>query len=221
LRRVLAIAAHPDDETLGCGGGLLKHAAAGDELHWLIVTSPAEPQFDQGWAARRAQEIVAVSEAYAMETVSELGLPSTRLDSMSLGAIIEPMREVILRIAPDIVYLVHGGDIHSDHRQTFDAAMAVLKPFKSLRPVTIYCYECSSSTNVAAPMARYSFLPQVYCDISEFVERKLEILSIFETEIFPPPHPRSLDAVRALARYRGTTVSVDYAEAYMLIRQML
>lgn len=156
-----------------------------------------------------------------METVSELGLPSTRLDSMSLGAIIEPMREVILRIAPDIVYLVHGGDIHSDHRQTFDAAMAVLKPFKSLRPITIYCYECSSSTNVAAPLARYSFLPQVYCDISEFVERKLEILSIFETEIFPPPHPRSLDAVRALARYRGTTVSVDYAEAYMLIRQML
>jgi N-acetylglucosamine malate deacetylase 1 len=219
-RRILAISAHPDDETLGCGGTLLKHVDQGDEIHWLIVTAPWEPLFDSQWLARRQDEIKAVAEAYGMTSTTCLDLPVTKIDALALGEIIEPMRGAIETIDPDIVYLVHRGDVHSDHRVTFDAAIAVLKPFRAGARTSIYSYECTSSTNMSPPFPQNAFIPQAYGDISGYLERKLEILSLYETEIFEPPHPRSLNAARALAQYRGASVSVDAAEAFCVIREL-
>ena len=218
-KRVLVIGAHADDETLGCGGTLLKHRAQGDEVHWLIATAMWEPMFDSARIARRESEIDAVSRAFGMTKVNCLKLPTARLDSTSLAEVIEPMRESIAASRPDIVYLVHHGDVHGDHRVTFDAAVAALKPFRSERVSAIYGYECASSTNLAPP-TNAPFVPQAYSDITAFIERKLDILALYENEIFDAPHPRSLDAVRALARYRGTSVSVDYAEAFTVVREV-
>ena len=218
--RILAISAHPDDETLGCGGTLLKHADQGDEIHWLIVTAPWEPLFDSQSLVRRQGEIKLVAEAYGMTSTNCLDLPVTKIDALALGEIIEPMRAAIEAVDPDIVYLVHRGDVHSDHRVTFDAAIAVLKPFRAGARTSIYSYECTSSTNMAPPFPQNAFIPQAFGNISGYLERKLEILSLYETEIFEPPHPRSLDAVRALAQYRGASVSVTAAEAFCVIREL-
>ena len=219
-RSILAISAHPDDETLGCGGGLLRHQSLGDELHWLVVTDPWPPMFEKDWIKQRELEIEAVAKAYGMSSCHRAGLQATKLDSVSLGAVIQSIRRVLDEVQPDIIYVVHRGDVHSDHRVTFDATIAATKPFRSKRSTSIFSYECPSSTNMAAPLVGNVFLPQVYCDVSNFIEQKLEILSIYESEVFPPPHPRSLDAVRALARYRGSTISADYAESYSLIRDV-
>jgi len=219
-RRILAISAHPDDETLGCGGMLLKHSDQGDEIHWLIVTAPWAPLFDSAWQARRSREIEAVATAYGMASTNCLDLPVTKIDALALGEIIELMRTAIEAVDPDVVYLVHRGDVHSDHRVTFDAAIAVLKPFRSGARTSIYSYECTSSTNMAPPFPQNAFIPQAYGEITNYLERKLEILSLYDTEIYDPPHPRSLDAVRALAHYRGASVSVTAAEAFSVIREL-
>ena len=218
--RVLVISAHPDDETLGCGGTLLRHGEAGDDLHWLVLTAPWEPMFEPEWISRRKREVGQVSEAYGMASVRELGLPTARLDTLPSAELIDPIRELATLLQPDIVYVVHGGDVHSDHRAAFSATVSALKPFRSSRTASIYSYECTSSTNMSAPSIQNAFVPQMYVDISGQMERKLGILELYETEIFDPPHPRSLAAVDALARYRGATVSVQHAEAFAVIRHI-
>jgi N-acetylglucosamine malate deacetylase 1 len=219
-RRVLVISAHPDDETLGSGGALLRHAAEGCSLHWIIATQPTEESYSAEWRTRRVAEIEAVTAAYPMTSVDELGFPAAGLDSSAMGDLIEKIRVPVHRIKPDIVYVVHAGDVHSDHRVVFDATIAVFKPFRVGWPHAIYSFECASSTNLAAPSIDNTFFAQQFCDVGDFIERKLEILRIYDSEVPAPPHPRSVDAVRALARYRGTSVSLEYAEAFMLIRQV-
>jgi LmbE family N-acetylglucosaminyl deacetylase len=217
--RIMVISAHPDDETLGCGGTLLRHANEGASLHWVVATEPNE-SFDATWRQRRAEEIRKVAAAYPMGSVDELGLPAASLDRVPLSDLIERLRQVVLRVRPDVIYVVHGGDVHGDHAVVFDATMAVFKPFRIGWPHAIFSFECASSTNLAAPRRARPFVAQSFVDIGPYIDRKLEILSIYESEVPPAPHPRSQDAVRALARYRGTTVSFDYAETFELIRQV-
>lgn len=218
--RVLVISAHADDETLGCGGTLLKHRAVGDKIDWLVVTAPWKPMFDDAFLVRRKEQVAAVSKAYGMARVTELGLPAARLDTVPLQAVIADLKEALGETTFDTVYMVHHGDVHSDHRVVYEAAVAVLKPFAGGGAREILSYETASSTNLAPPTVERCFLPHVYCDITAFIDAKLDILSLYEGEIADAPHPRSLEAVRALARYRGSTVSVDYAEAFMMVRKV-
>jgi LmbE family N-acetylglucosaminyl deacetylase len=217
-RRVLAVSAHPDDETLGCGGTLLKHVAEGDLLEWLILTGPWEPLVYAAFIARRRRQIDAVSSAYGMGTVHELGFPTTRLDAIPFGDVLAAVRRAVQAAAPDIVYVVHPGDVHSDHRVTFDATWAVLKGFEAPRVQAIYCYETLSSTNFAPPFENRVFVPQAYRDISPFLEKKLEILALYEGEVFAHPHPRSVESARSLARLRGSVIGALYAEAFAVMR---
>ena len=220
MSRVLAICAHPDDETLGCGGTLLKHKAAGDDVAWLIGTDPWEPLFSAAYIERREAQIRAIAEAYGMSAVKRLHLPTTKLDQLSLGEVIDPMRAAIADLRPDIVYVVHRGDVHSDHRVIFDAAFSVLKPFVQDGAREIFCYETISSTNMAPPLLANAFIPQAYSDITPFIKRKLEIFSLYEGEVFAAPHPRSLLAIEALARYRGSSINREFAESFMVIRKV-
>ena len=217
--RVLAVSAHADDETLGCGGTLLKHRAVRDEIHWLLVTAPQSPMFDDAFIARREAQIEAVSAAFGMASVNVVGLPATGLDAMPLGEVIAPVREAIVAAAPERIYVVHRGDVHSDHRVVFDAVWSAVKPFNTAQAIDIYAYETMSSTNMAAPYAGAPFVPTAYCDVSAHFDRKLAILRLFDTELQPPPHPRSLEAVEAAARYRGSVIGVSHAEAFMVVRE--
>lgn len=220
--RVLAISAHPDDETLGCGGTLLKHAAAGDDVAWLIATEAHEPGWTSELIAEKAGEVGRVADAYSMTSVTKLGLPTAQLDSIPFGDLIAGVHDAVAAVTPEVVYVVHRGDVHTDHDVLFRAVMSVLKPFHmaSLGVKRVLSFETLSSTDAAAPSLGTAFVPTVFSDISAFLERKIEIMGLFETEAQPDPMPRGPSAIRALARSRGATVGLEYAEAFMLIREI-
>lgn len=217
--RVVAVSAHADDETLGCGGTLLKHKAEGTEIHWLLVTMPGAPMFDEAFTELRKAQIAKVSAAFGMDSVEVLGLPAAGLDMLPVGEVIGPVSHALKTLAPDRIYVVNRGDVHSDHRIVFDAVWAASKPFNVGRSWDIYAYETMSSTNMAAPFSAEPFHPTAYCDVTSFFEKKIEILELFDTEIQAPPHPRSSHAVEALAHFRGSAIGVTHAEAFMAIRE--
>src|SRR5258707_1144938 len=113
--KVLVISVHPDDETLGCGGTMLKHVAAGDEVYWFIATQTHEPQWDKATIAAKAGEVETVAAAYGVREFHKLGLPTTQLDALPLDRMINGIRNFVARVCPEVIYLIHGGDIHTDH----------------------------------------------------------------------------------------------------------
>jgi len=221
--KVLAIAPHPDDETLGCGATLLKHKAAGDSLSWLIATTDYEPQWSKELQATKEAEINTVAAAYGFDRVTRLKFPTVKLDTIPLDEMIGAIRDAIAEAQPDCVYVNHWGDVHSDHRVVFEATMSVLKPFYSLRHGVkrVLSYEILSSTDSMPPIAARSFVPNVFSDVSHHIERKLEIMSLYATEVQPYPLPRAAESIRALARYRGATIGAEYAEAFALMREVV
>lgn len=219
--KILAVSAHPDDETLGCGGTLLKHGAAGHSIDWLIATKPGESRFDAGFIARRREQIAAVSRAYGFGAVHQLDFNATELDARPLGQVIDAVAGAIRAAQPDRVYVVHPGDVHSDHRVTFDAVWAALKPFAARRSVEVLCYETASSTDMAPPLPGRGFVANGYNDITGYFDRKISIYRLYESEVQTPPGPRSPEAVEALARSRGAAAGMVYAEAFAAMRIVL
>src|ERR1043165_8151237 len=144
--RVLVIAPHPDDETLGCGGTLLKHAAAGDSLYWIIVTKAYEPRWPKDVIERREQEIEQVSAAYGFEKRFRLTFPAARLDTVPLEELLKSINDIVTDVKPDWILTVHTGDIHSDHRVVFEATMSAVKSFNH-GVQRLFSYETISSTD--------------------------------------------------------------------------
>ena len=220
--KILTISVHPDDETLGCGGTLLKHAAAGDSLYWTIITCAHEPEWPAELIEKKADEVSAVAEAYGMEQVFRLGFPTTRLDVTPQSDMLSSLRDVIAEVRPNVVYMIHHGDIHTDHHAAYTAVMSVLKPFymEQLGVHRLLSYETLSSTDAAPITAARAFLPNVFNDIGHLIDRKISIMELFESEVHSDPFPRGPSAIRALARLRGATIGREYAEAFMLIREV-
>ncbi len=216
---VLVISIHPDDETLGCGGTVLAHGAAGDEIHWLIMTSGHESRWTAEALVEQEREIAAVATEFGTASVSRLHHPAGALDTIPVDELMAGIEATVQQTAPEIVYLVHGGDVHTDHVAGFAATMSVLKPFRmrALGVRRVLAYETLSSTDAAAFL---SFVPNVYRDITDLLERKLAVLSLYESQLQPEPLPRSLSAVRALARVRGAAIAVEFAEAFALVREI-
>lgn len=219
---VLSLSAHPDDETLGCGGTLLKHRAAGDQLYWLVATQGYQPQWPADVIERKAVEVSKVAEAYCMKRTYRLGLPAVRLDTLPQADLIDRIREVIAEVKPEIVYLVHEGDVHSDHQALFQATMCVLKAvyMRKFGVRRVLSYETLSSTEAAPPQISRAFIPTVYHDITPHIDEKIRLMSLYESEAQADPFPRGPSAIRALARYRGATIGAEYAEAFVLIREV-
>lgn len=218
---VLAVSAHPDDETLGCGGTLLKHRAAGDSLYWVIATVCHEPQWSAELICRKAREVERVAAAYDAQ-VFKLGFLNARLDTVATGELMRPIERIVDEVRPETVYLLHGGDIHTDHFALFTAAMSVLKPFYMKRRgiSRVLGYETLSSTDAAPARGERMFMPNVFSDITPYMDAKLDVMRLYETEIQAEPMPRSPSAIRALARVHGATICTEYAEAFALIREL-
>jgi LmbE family N-acetylglucosaminyl deacetylase len=222
MKNILVISPHPDDETLGCGGTLIKHQGHGERLYWLILTTGYEPRWSSDLIERAAIQVKKVSQAYHMEQFFSLGLPSTRLDVTPQNEIIDNIRKIVITVRPQVVYVAHDGDVHTDHHFAFTATLSVLKSFymQKFGIQRILCYETLSSTEAAPPQFHRSFIPNIYNDISGYLERKIEIMGMYETEEQATLMPRGASAIRALARFRGASVGVEYAEAFMLVREV-
>jgi LmbE family N-acetylglucosaminyl deacetylase len=218
--KVLVISVHPDDETLGCGGTILKHKSKNDDIYWLILTeASAALGYSQEFLAKRAGQIKNISQEYQFTKTYNLGFPTTRLHTLDFSELITKISSVIQEVKPEIIYTVNRSDIHTDHQVAAKAIMSCTKSFRNPFIKRILMYECISETEMAPPLPENTFVAHVYSDISDFLERKIEIMKKYESELQEPPLPRSIDNIRALARFRGATVSVQYAEAFMLLRE--
>ncbi|MGB1287569.1 MAG: PIG-L deacetylase family protein [Aggregatilineales bacterium] len=221
--RVLIISVHPDDETLGCGGTILKHKARGDDLHWLIATEGFEPDWSADVLAKKAREVEQVAEAYGIKQFYKAGFHTTRLDNLPQSTLIDGIRTVIATVKPEVIYLVHAGDVHTDHLAIFTATLSVVKSFymQHWGVRRILSYETLSSTEAAPPQHYRAFVPNVYNDITPYLEQKQNIMKLYSSEAQSALAPRGNSAIEALARFRGASIDVKYAEAFMLIREVM
>jgi len=220
LKRIMIIAPHADDETLGCGGTILKYAENGYELYWTIITSPFSPMYPAGFLKKRQKQIARIKKFYGFKKTYCLGLPTTRLDDIPMADIIAVIGDAISDVEPDVIYVANGSDAHSDHRIVFECVMAATKPMKENAVRKIYAYETLSETDQSPSLSFGAFVPNSYVDITEFIDKKTKAMEIYDTETQPYPLPREKSAIRALARYRGSSIGTEYAEAFMLIREI-
>ncbi len=222
MKTVLIVAVHPDDESLGAGGSLLRHKALGDQVHWLIITQPSSKSgYSQEFIQQRNSTIKEVANAYSFDSVTELGFPATGLAEVSEREIVQAISDVFSKIQPNVVYIPFHSDVHGDHKVAFNAVYSCTKVFRYPSVEKVLMIETISETDQAIAIPPFCFAPNVFVDISSFIDQKLEILSLYETEIQSPPFPRSLDAVRSLARVRGAVVQSHYAEAFMLLKEVV
>jgi LmbE family N-acetylglucosaminyl deacetylase len=215
---LLIAAPHPDDETLGAGGTLLRARASGRPVHWLIATEmdPAD-----GWPAekiaRREREIAAVAEAFGVAGVHRLGFPAARLDRVGLGDLVAAFGAVARDVAPEILLLPHRGDAHGDHAAVHDAGAACAKWFRYPATRWTLAYETLSETD-AALRRDTPFRADLFVDVAAYLDEKLRIAGLFGDELQPFPFPRSVEALRAQAALRGAACGAAAAEAFMLLR---
>ena len=220
MNKVLVVAVHADDETLGCGGTLLKHKAQGDEIYWLLLTGPTPnhpSNFTEEKIQSRKNRVKQVNEAYNFDGFEYLELPTQLLHKLDLRDIIKKISEIFKRIQPNIIYTMFANDVHSDHRVAFDAVYSCTKSFRYPFIEKIYMMETLSETEFALSVPAKTFIPNVYVDITDYIDRKLEIMQMYPQEVMQEPFPRSLSSIKSLARVRGSRAGVMYAEAFQLL----
>lgn len=228
MNSVLVVAAHPDDEVLGCGGSIARHADAGDHVQVLIVAEGATSRQQQrdrsqvdtelndlARAAQKAGEILGVTG------VELLDLPDNRLDSIDRIDLVKLIEARIERCQPQIVYTHHAGDVNIDHRRLHEAVVTACRPTPGHSVKRLLSFEVASSTEWQPPGSSPVFQPNWFVDISAQWERKFLALEVYASEMRPWPHARSLDALQYLARWRGAQVGVEAAESFCLLRQLV
>ena len=222
MKKVLVVAVHPDDETLGCGGTILRLVNEGCEVFWLILTDINESvNFSPLKKEAREREIKEVANLYGFKGVFNLGIEPCTLDQVSKTVLLEKISNVIKQIGPEVIYLPFAFDVHSDHRVAFDALYSCTKTFRYPSIKRIYMMETLSETEFAPSFQATSFIPNSYVNISQYLDLKLQIMKIFKSELGEHPFPRSLEGIRALAVYRGAASGFKYAESFMLLKDII
>ena len=219
--QVLVIAPHQDDEILGCGGVMARHVNEGDTVHLLIITRGIPEIFPPEQIGETRQELYAANKLLGVSSFHFLDFPAPGLDGVPSYKIADAISIVIRAKQPQIVYLPHRGDIHSDHRIVFDATLVAARPINNCPVKKLLCYETLSETEWAPPFSNDAFIPTVFVDISNFLKSKLKAMACYQSQLKNSPHSRSLQSIEALARIRGGTVGVPAAEAFMLVRDII
>jgi LmbE family N-acetylglucosaminyl deacetylase len=216
---ILVVSPHLDDETIGAGGALLRFAAQGHATYWLNIANTKE---EYGYAPdtvlARARQQEEVAQALGFARSYDLALRPAALDTYDEGAIIPRIAEVMLEVAPDVLILPHEGDVHSDHGRVCRWLRPFTKSFRYPRLRTVLAMEILSETDFAVD--GQGFVPNYFVDISDSLERKIEVACLYEGEIPERDFPRSAENLRALARLRGAVAGVRYAEGFRLLRHI-
>jgi len=221
MKKILVVAPHADDESLGCGGTLLRHIENGDAVYWLLVTGmSSESGFTEQQMKTREAEITLVSQLYNFTERFELKLPPARLETLPKGDIVCAISNVIKEVEPEIVYTVYRNDAHSDHEIVFDALMSATKSFRYPFIKRVMAYETISETDFSMKPEDPGFRPNVFTNIEGYLDKKLEILSVYESEMGGFPFPRSPKAIKSLAYLRGVQSNCEAAEAFLLLKEI-
>ena len=224
---VLVIAAHPDDEVIGCGGTIAKHHDNGDEINTIIMAEGSTSRSPKRNREQFIEELSLLSKA-AKESANILGikeieildLPDNRLDSMDLLDIIKIIENKIKKFNPTIIYTHHSGDVNIDHRLINDAVIAAARPLPDSNIKRILSFEVASSTEWRPPDAQNIFIPNYFVSIENQFKRKIKALEAYECEMRDWPHPRSYEAIEYQAKYRGSQIGYKYAESFSLLREI-
>ena len=219
MKTVLVVAAHADDEALGCGGTIARHVEEGDAVHLVLMADgvnsrreTSETDFARRIeASKRVQSILGISSSQSLE------LPDNQMDSAPLLEIVQKLEPILEEIQPSVVYTHHYGDLNIDHRLTHVAVMTVCRPVPGSSVREIYGFEVLSSTEWATQQGS-PFLPNYFVDITQQLQTKLDALEAYAEEMRKTPHSRSMAHVEVLAHHRGYSIGVDAAEAFELYR---
>ena len=224
---ILVVAAHPDDEVLGCGGSIHKWAEAGAEVHALILaeglTSRAMQRSDipQSQIADLHEDAKRAAEIIGYRSISFESFPDNRMDSVDLLDVIHVLSQHIERVRPNVILTHHFGDLNVDHRICFQAVITACRPLQDCPVETILSYETPSATEWNFPYTKNVFSPNVFVDISEHMETKLAAMACYQSEIREAPHPRAPESLRAISERWGSVAGCRCAEAFELIRTSL
>ncbi|WP_294145529.1 PIG-L family deacetylase [uncultured Selenomonas sp.] len=220
-KKILVVAAHPDDEVLGVGGTILRHVAEGDEVRILLLAEGVTSRADTRDEALCHEALDAlhtnaqrVAKALGAKCAELCNFPDNRMDSMMLLDVVKPIEHVINMYRPDVVYTHHGGDVNVDHQRTHEAVVTACRALPGQCVHELYFFETPSSTEWQMMRAERAFLPTLYVDIAATLAKKLDVLHLYDSEMRSFPHTRSYEAVEALAQWRGATAGVAAAEAF-------
>lgn len=219
---VLVIAAHPDDEVLGCAGVVADHVNNGMDVSVLILGEGVTSRFKEGQQDARERALAQIKESVnnaagilGVKKTFIFGFPDNRFDTVALLDIVKTIENVKDEIRPDIVYTHHYNDLNIDHRIAYNAVLTACRPIKQETVKEIYSFEIPSSTEWNYP---YVFSPNIFVDIAGTIDKKIEALKAYRTELKESPHPRSEELVRTTARRWGSVAGLNYAEAFEAIR---
>lgn len=222
----LVIAAHPDDEVLGCGGTIARLAAEGHAVDIAILGEGITARFDRREEtdpallrvhrdrARNAGEVLGAREVFLFD------LPDNRFDSIPIIEVVKRIEGLIEQIRPEVVYTQHGGDLNVDHVVTYRATLTATRPMSGGVVKAVYAYEVGSSTEWAFQRFAPVFHPNLFVDIGTTLNKKLAAMAVYESEARPFPHPRSPEALEAAARRWGSVAGVVAAEAFEVVREI-
>lgn len=223
MSTILVVAAHPDDEVLGCGGALAKWNSLGHSVHVLLMTdgegsrdsTSTESVLERSVAAKTANEILRVASLQMMD------FPDNRLDSVDLLEIVKVIEVRIRDLRPFTIITHHSGDVNIDHRIVHDAVIAASRPQPGCPVHELLFFETPSSTEWRPPTSAEQFSPNYFVDITDTLELKLAALNAYKLELRDFPHPRSIRAIESLANWRGATIGLVAAEAFVLGRSII
>jgi N-acetylglucosamine malate deacetylase 1 len=215
--RVLVTSPHPDDEVIGAGGTIARHVAEGDEVNLCVVTQAYSPPWPEGIVETARRQVEAARKVLGMKQVFYLGFPAVKLNTVPNMELTSALQKVVDETKPEVVYTSSSSDVNQDHRIVFEATLVCTRPLPGSTVRRLLCYE-------AGPTARYGiapFSPNVFVDIEAFLDKKLDAMKCYETELREPPHPRSLAGLELIARERGLSVGLRAAECFQLVREIL
>ncbi len=221
-KKILIVAPHCDDEILGCGGMMAKYQAENISVFVAIVTNGhlgAPELFKKEGTEKVRQEARAAHQYLGVEKTYFLDFPAPRLDSIPAYKLSLALGTIIMDHHISDLYIPHRGDIHKDHRITFEASLVAARPINNSPVQRILAYETLSETEWAPPYGDDAFIPTVFENIDDYIDSKIQAFRYFTTQVKQSPHPRSVEMIDYLSRLRGSSIGYKHAEAFMLIRE--
>lgn len=219
-KTILVISAHSDDEVLGCGGTIARYTKSGDKVHLVFMTNGVGSRNSKiegvEYRKRASEESAAILE---VTSIQQFDFPDNKMDTVALLDVVQAIEEVIDKLRPEIIYTHHISDLNVDHQVTHKAVITACRPLPDFCVKEVYAFEVLSSTEWSASGVK-PFSPNVYIDITDYIDIKKQVLEVYSTEMREPPHSRSVENAIRLNALRGSSVGVDYAEAFELIRMI-